>query len=179
MRALNYPALVLNADFSPVSLHPVSIWGVARTLNNVMKGSVIVVEEYDAVLRSPNFHFRPPSVVALVKYVRRPETVPFTRLNIFLRDDFRCQYCGGKFEVSDLTFDHVIPRCHGGETNARNIVSACVDCNSRKGSRTDMAPLRPPRDLETRDLARANLARQTFHKSWLDYLYWSGALEKD
>lgn len=47
MRALSYPALVLNADFTPVSLHPIWTWGVARTMRHVMKGSVIVVDELD------------------------------------------------------------------------------------------------------------------------------------
>lgn len=165
MHAPNYPALVLNADFTPVTLHPISVWGTARTLRNVMKGTIVVLEEYDAELRSPSTTYRPPSVVALVRYVRRPEAVPFTRLNIFLRDDFRCQYCGEQFAPSELTFDHVVPRSRGGPTSATNIVSACVDCNSAKGSRTDMKPIRPPRELQMRDLAKANLRRQDLHRS--------------
>lgn len=179
MSALNYPTLVLNADFKPLSMHPISTWGMPRTMRNTMKGTVIVLAEHDAELRSQNFVYRPPSVVALVRYVKRPVRVPFTRINIFLRDDFRCQYCGEQFPTSELTFDHVIPRCLGGPTNALNIVSCCVNCNIMKGSRTDMKPIQLPRELELRDLYKANLQRQDLHKSWIDYLYWSGALEKD
>lgn len=179
MSALNYPTLVLNADFKPLSMHPISTWSMPRALRNTLRGTAIVVEEYDAELRSQRSVYLPPSVVALVRYQPRPERVPFTRFNIFLRDDFRCQYCGHRFPASELTFDHVIPRSRGGETNARNIVSACQTCNGRKGDRTEMKPIRPPRDLVPADLRKGAMEKLTLYKGWIDYLYWESVIDQD
>lgn len=175
-----YPALVLNADFSPVSIFPLSLWDFARTMRNTLKERVIVLETYDTVLRSPSITYEPPSVVALKDYVKKPDRVSFTRMNLFLRDDFTCQYCGTKFAPKDLTFDHVIPRSAGGGTNWENIVAACVGCNTRKGSRRDMNPMRTPGIPTGRSLIRKRPPCESgLHHTWLDYLYWSGVLESD
>lgn len=175
----DYPALVLNADFTPVRIHPLSTWGFERVMRNVLKNRVTVLEEHDAVLRSPTMEYRPPSVVALKRYVRMPKGAVFNRMNIFLRDDFQCQYCGGRFLARDLTFDHVIPWSKGGGTNYENIVSACAGCNSRKGDR-HMEPLRRPKSPTQRELAR-RIPRERLIRieTWLDYLYWSGVLKQD
>ena len=175
-----YPALVLNADFQPVSTFPLSVWDFARTMRNTLRERVIVLETYDAVLRSPSLEYRPPSVVALKRYVRQPDQVAFTRMNLFLRDNFTCQYCAEEFAPKDLTFDHVVPRSCGGGTNWENIVAACVPCNSAKGSRQDMRPRIQPRQPRASELRRRRPAgSDRFHRSWMDYLYWSGVLEAD
>lgn len=179
MTVPNYPALLLNADFQPVSVFPLSTWGFERTMRNHLKGRITVLETYDAELRSPSTTYRPPSVIMLKRYVKRPKIVAFSRLNIFLRDDFRCQYCGTRHDPKDLTFDHVVPRCKGGPTNFENIVACCVTCNSKKGSRTDMRPMRAPKAPDPRELIRARPPVSNLHHSWLDYLYWSGVLEQD
>lgn len=178
MSAPNYPALVLNADFTPISVFPLSTWGFERTLRNVMKGRITVLEEYDVTLRSPSFDYNPPSVIALKQYVNKPRRIVFSRMNIFLRDRFCCQYCGKQFSTNELTFDHVIPRAKGGKTDYSNIVSACVSCNTRKGSRQDMFPINAPREPRISELATAVSSKEKLHHSWLDYLYWSGALEE-
>jgi 5-methylcytosine-specific restriction endonuclease McrA len=178
MSVPNYPALVLNADYMPLSVFPLSTWSFERTLRNVMKDRVTVLEEYSATLRSPSFEYSPPSVIALKQYVNKPKRVIFSRQNIFLRDNFCCQYCGKQFTPSELTFDHVLPRARGGRTEYTNIVSACVPCNTRKGSRQDMVPLRTPREPKVSELTRSISSREKLHDSWLDYLYWSGALEQ-
>lgn len=176
----SYPALVLNADFSPVSIFPLSLWDFARTMRNTLKGSVIVLETYDAVLRSPSITYQPPSVVALKNYVRISRRVAFTRMNLFLRDNFKCQYCEVKLTPRDLTFDHIIPRSAGGGTNWENIVAACVKCNTLKGSRRDMTPIRKPAIPTGREMARKRPPKQSeLHHSWMDYLYWSGVLHSD
>lgn len=179
MTLSDYPALVLNADFTPVRIHPLSTWGFERVMRNVLKDRVTVLEEYDAVLRSPTTEYRPPSVIALKRYVKMPQRAVFNRMNIFLRDDFCCQYCGGRFATRDLTFDHVVPRAQGGGTNYENIVSACTACNSKKGNRY-IRPMRPPRVPTQRDLAR-NMPREKLilRETWIDYLYWSGVLDQD
>jgi 5-methylcytosine-specific restriction endonuclease McrA len=178
MSAPNYPALVLNADFTPISIFPLSTWGFERTLRNVMKDRITVLEEYPITLRSPSFEYNPPSVVALKQYVNKPRKVIFSRQNIFLRDKFCCQYCGKQFATHELTFDHVVPRAKGGRTEYNNIVSACVPCNTRKGSRQDMVPLKAPREPKISELAATLSSREKLHQSWYDYLYWAGALEQ-
>jgi len=180
MMSTAYPALVLNADFAPISTHPLSVWDFARTMRNVLKERVIVLETYDTVLRSPSLTYAPPSVVALKDYIRLPDKAPFTRLNIFLRDDFRYQYCGAPGVFEDLTFDHVVPRAKGGPTNWENIATACVPCNTKKGSRSDMRPRTMPRRPTGRELLRKRkIQPDNVHKSWVDYLYWSGILDSD
>jgi 5-methylcytosine-specific restriction endonuclease McrA len=67
--------------------------------------------------------------------VRRPRPrVRLTKREIFRRDNFTCQYCGR--QVSRLTIDHVLPRHRGGEHTWDNLVTACSECNLRKGGRT-------------------------------------------
>ena len=73
-----------------------------------------------------------PSVIALKDYIVPQSQPSFTRFNVFLRDKFSCQYCGSKQE---LTFDHLLPRSKGGETNWNNVVTACSSCNVRKGGK--------------------------------------------
>lgn len=181
MTGLNYPALVLNADYTPITVHPLSVWGFERTLRNYLKDRVTALEYYDATLRSPTTEYRPPSVVALKQYVKRPQKVVFNRLNIFLRDNFTCQYCGDKFSSCELTFDHVIPRSQGGRTSFDNIVSACVPCNTRKADKRFMEPLNKPVTPTPRQLVKAKAKRLdigSLHETWHDYLYWSGVLER-
>jgi 5-methylcytosine-specific restriction endonuclease McrA len=175
-----WTALVLNADHMPMTRFPLSVWTFERTMRNVLKDRVVVLAEHDVELHSQSLTYRPPSVVALRSYVKRPEKVAFTRMNVFLRDGFRCQYCAGEFESKDLTFDHVVPRRDGGRTGFGNIVAACVPCNTRKGSRRDMTPLRPPRTPTIHEMSRLRKLRtENFHESWIDYLYWSVELERD
>ena len=183
MNSPNYPALVLNADFQPVRIHPLSIWPFERAMRAVFRERVTVLEEHDVEFRSPNLTWKPPSVLALKKYVKVPEHVAFNRLNIFLRDDFRCQYCGDTFNTRELTFDHVIPRSKGGRNSMDNVVSACEPCNSKKGN-SIWKPRNPPKIPNVRDMARKAAKRKDFikqqlHADWLSYLYWSGVLEED
>jgi 5-methylcytosine-specific restriction endonuclease McrA len=102
--------------------------------------------------------------VVLKDYVKPQKRVAFTRFNLFLRDEFSCQYCGAK---GDLTFDHVVPRARGGVTSWENVVAACAKCNLRKGARSlrqtgNMGRKFPPNHL---------------HESWIDFLYWDAELE--
>ena len=107
------PALVLNADFRPLSYYPLSIWCWQDAIKAVFLDRVNIVSEYDTLVRSPSFEMRLPSVVSLKSYVKPSRFPAFTRFNVFLRDRFTCQYCG---EREDLTFDHVVPRSKGGVT---------------------------------------------------------------
>jgi 5-methylcytosine-specific restriction endonuclease McrA len=115
--------------------HKIIPWQTAVTMSFL--GKVDVLEEYEDLIRSPNMAIRAPAVVRL----RRPiggmkRGVKFSRINVFARDEFRCQYCGVKRPLDELNYDHVVPRVQGGRTVWENIVTSCYDCNSRKRGRT-------------------------------------------
>lgn len=125
------PALVLNADYRPLSYYPLSLWSWQDAIKAVFLDRVNIIAEYDHAVSSPSFSMRLPSVVSLKTYVQPTRNPAFTRFNVFLRDKFECQYCGTRDE---LTFDHVIPRAHGGETTWHNVVAACSPCNLKAAS---------------------------------------------
>ena len=130
-----FPALVLNADFRPLSYFPLSLWSWQDAVKAVFLDRVSVLSEYDVEVHSPSHAMRLPSVIALRDYIPAARRPAFTRFNVFLRDSFECQYCGDGFPAHDLTFDHVIPRSRGGLTSWINVVAACGPCNLRKGSK--------------------------------------------
>lgn len=174
----NSPALVLNADFQPLSQFPLSLMHWEDAVRAIVKNTHAVVAEYDQVVRSPSTTMRLPSVIALREYVKPPTRVAFTRFNVFLRDHFRCQYCGEKHRASDLTFDHVVPRAAGGTTCWQNIAAACSPCNTIKDKRI-VKPLRPPFEPTPHQLRAAQklFPPNYMHETWLDYLYWDSELE--
>lgn len=91
----------------------------------------------DDWIRSVNFEIQVPRVIRLLHYDRMPRrTARLSRQALFARDDHRCQYCGRRFPMSQLSIDHVIPRSHGGTSTWENMVCACLKCNVRKGGRT-------------------------------------------
>lgn len=174
------PCLVLNADFQPLSYFPLSLWSWQNAVKAVFMDRVNIVEQYDREIRSPSFAMPLPSVIALKDYIKPARYPAFTRFNLFLRDRFRCQYCGDKQE---LTFDHVVPRSQGGRTLWDNVTTACASCNLRKGGRTPaeshMFPMVPPHRPTVRQLQSHGRAfpPNYLHESWRDYLYWDSELE--
>ena len=181
----NLRTLVLNADMQPVSWAPLSIWSWQDALVALLKGRVYPVANYDDVrVHSANKSYEVPSVVALKSYHRR-KSIAFTRYHVFLRDEFTCQYCGGKGLAKDLTFDHVTPRSKGGQTTWKNIVTCCQHDNLLKadltprqaGLKLRRAPFEPtPFQLDT--IARRQpQANSELHKTWNDFLYWDAELE--
>ncbi len=145
---LHYPALVLNADFRPLSYFPLSVWSWQDAVKAVFLDRVSVLSEYDGEVHSPSMSMRLPSVIALKDYIPAARRPAFTRFNVFLRDAFSCQYCGDRFPTPDLTFDHVIPR---------------------------QEPVQPSTwDLQENGRA---FPPNYLHESWRDYLYWDSELE--
>ncbi|MBD2480424.1 HNH endonuclease [Planktothrix sp. FACHB-1365] len=119
--------LVLNASYEPLNI---TTWRRAVILLLKKKAEQV---EHNGKFIFPDFPF--PTVIRLRHYVRAPyKDIPLTRRNILHRDSHSCQYCG--YTGDDLTLDHVIPRSRGGGDSWENLVSACVQCNVRKGSRT-------------------------------------------
>lgn len=175
------PALVLNADYRPLSYYPLSLWCWQDAVKAAFLDRVDVVAEYEDYVHSPSTRIRLPSVIVLRDYVRPQKRVAFTRFNLFLRDGFRCQYCGA---AGDLTFDHVVPRASGGLTTWENVVAACSCCNLKKGSKNlrgvGMKLKRSPRRPSSEDLRNSGrkFPPNYLHKSWLDFLYWDSVLEE-
>lgn len=178
-----YPALVLNADFRPLSYFPLSLWSWQDSVKAVFLDRVNVVTEYDLTIHSPTTAFQLPSVISLKEYVNLDRWPAFTRFNVFLRDSFYCQYCSTKSPAEDLTFDHVVPRSRGGRTKWDNVVTACQSCNLKKGNRLPrecgMALQRYPERPSTYELQRNGRAfpPNYLHESWRDFLYWDSELE--
>ena len=112
-----------------------------------------VVVEYDDEISSPSITWKVPAVMRLRRMPKaKTRGIKFSRLNVFQRDGYRCQYCGNQFPMAMLTYDHVVPRSAGGPTNWTNIVTACggpKGCNSRKANKScddaGMWPLTSPR----------------------------------
>lgn len=175
-----FPALVLNADYRPLSYFPLSVWPWQNALKSVFLNRVEIVSEYDRVVHSPSFEMRLPSVICLKRYIKQNKQPAFTRFNLFLRDGFQCQYCGSG---DDLTFDHVLPRRLGGQTTWKNITTACAYCNMKKGGRlarnARMFPQVAPYIPSTQVLNEKgrSFPPNYLHESWRDFLYWDTELE--
>lgn len=176
------PALVLNADFRPLSYFPLSVWSWQDAVKAIFRESVTVVSEYNRTVKSPSLEMRLPSVLVLRDYVPEKRTPAFTRFNVFLRDGWSCQYCGDRFRTHELTFDHVIPRSRGGRTSWSNIVTACHSCNVRKGDALpEEAGMFPQTDPSAPSIFALQSKGRKFppnflHESWRDFLYWDTEL---
>ena len=173
------PALILNADYRPLSYFPLSLWPWQEAIKAVYLKRVNVAAEYEEVVRSEKLTLPLPSVIVLKNYVVPTKAVPFTRATLFLRDEFTCQYCG--YKGKDLTFDHVVPKSRGGKTRWDNVVAACQSCNLRKAAKTTSQAGFKLKKVPTKPSPEILLNKgkkfppSDMHKSWNDFLYF----EKD
>ncbi len=163
--------LLLNSTFEPLM---VVSWKKAITM--LMLGKVEVVEEYDRLIRGVSLALTLPAVIRLHRYVKRKTPiVKFSRQNLYFRDRGKCQYCGSAFEHKQLTYDHVIPRSRGGQTEWTNVVSCCTACNLKKGGRTPeeagMSLIRKPKAPIWIPLLTMSLGLEEPPAPWKDYLY--------
>src|SRR5262245_2455602 len=169
-----HPALVLDADFRPMSYFPLALLRWEDAVHAVFNDRVSIVAEYDTWVRSPSTKIRLPSVVVLRKYrpaARRVQRVPARPVHVpILRRDV----C-----VLALTFEHAIPRSRGGQTSWSSIVTACMPCNTGKGNSMRIKPRRPPREPTPSEFlaAKRTFPPDHLHESWMDYLYWDVELE--
>lgn len=194
VRRRPYTTLVLNADYQPLSTWPPSVISARDAVHAACRDRVSVVETWEgAFFRSPSTRVPVPRVVALRQYAPVHGAPKFCRRSILLRDRYRCQYCGDRFEAAELTYDHLVPRSKGGKTVWENILTACVDCNAKKKNQDAnfsgrrgvipadgrLRPLKTPRQPTGAELLRAGLeflpdeVREDFG-SWL---YWHVELQ--
>jgi 5-methylcytosine-specific restriction endonuclease McrA len=180
--ALNGRVLLLNQSYEP--LGTVSI---ARAIIMTFKNSVFVEEwDGDRVLRSAQKEFPVPSVIRRRTYInirRRQAQSGTKRLRIYMRDKFRCQYCGEKKGATELTLDHIMPRSRGGDNSPVNVVAACIKCNNRKSNRTP-AEARMPL-LTSQSALRVKLERVVLchyaesRAEWRKYLFMDAHDDRD
>ncbi len=122
--------LVLNANFQPIH-----VCSTRRAITLIFAEKASLIKNGRGYICTVSQSFPRPSIIRLERMISRPRLkVHFSRHEIFRRDYYSCQYCGRK-NVS-LTIDHVIPKKDGGEYIWTNVVTACIACNHRKGSRT-------------------------------------------
>jgi len=193
---LDNPTLVLNRNWQPVNVATVS-----RALVLLWNDSARVVDPADyrlytwadwsgfrprddeQFIQAVRLRLRVPEVIVLSAYDRLPSAaVSFSRRNVFKRDHWACQYCGGQPGGEELTIDHVLPRSQGGTSTWENCVLACIGCDKRKADRTPQqagmqlrkAPVRPAwKPIYARDSVRI--------ESWSKFVsetYWNVPLEK-
>jgi 5-methylcytosine-specific restriction endonuclease McrA len=173
----NEQTLMLDQGYAPVGIIP---W--QRAMQMLFLNKCEVVEEYDHEIKTTYLVIKVPAVVRLLGKVRRKKKlVKFSRVNIYGRDGYQCQFCGIRLPIGELTYDHVIPRSQGGKTEWTNIVSCCSDCNQQKANRTPeqakMKLLKVP--IQPVDLPAIviPLSRTNVPDAWREYLYWTGSLD--
>lgn len=201
------PVLLLNRDYTPLG---VVSW--RKAVEKILSGKFELVEAYvDRFLRSPSTTFPFPAVVRLVTAYAKPK-IKLSRRNVLARDGYTCKFCGvrprrsdGRPRLADLTIDHVVPRSRAVDgwvvtpwnkrrvrvTSWDNLLTACADCNGRKGARTPseagMHMRSRPRVPTTFDIARMAIVRVEVPDEWKAWLpddspwrdYWSGELDDD
>ena len=170
--------LLLAASYEPID---VISWQDAVRLMTL--GKVEVIEEYDKDLHSTYLIIKMPAVVRLLSmFKKRKKKVKFSRVNIYARDKYRCQYCGISGKMKDFTFDHVTPKAQGGKTTWINIVTCCSACNGKKDNRTPkeagMRLRKKPVQPSWLPAITIRVSQKSMPDAWRDYLYWNVTLEE-
>ncbi len=166
--------LLLNADARPLSYLPLSTISWQNAVKYMFADKIHVVENYeDRVLRSANLTIPMPSVVMLHTYQKQPNLARYSRRNVYIRDDYQCQYCGNDFHYDELTLDHVIPKSKGGKLGWTNTVAACGPCNVKKGSNI-IQPINKPYRPTWHQInnSRKHYPYTIPDAKWQDYINW-------
>lgn len=175
--------LILNADMQPLSMHPLSVISWQEALKLLYTGKASVVLNYeDKFVHSPSVTMNVPSIIMLNIYAKTKNDVKYNRDTIYLRDEYKCQYCGiDTFEnncKNILTLDHYIPKSKGGKSSFDNMTTACISCNLEKSDDSKMKPKVIPYKptyyqlVKKRKKFPINLA----DIRWNDYLMWDDDL---
>jgi len=204
-RGLDSHVLVLNRAFQPITItgarraFRLLINGAAHALDENLRAfdfdswASLSIEYHQEFVRTPRILIRVPKIVLLQFYDRIPTRhVRFSRQNIYMRDNFTCQYCEKHFTREKLNLDHVVPHSQGGHSTWENVVCCCVQCNLKKGARTPkqagMTLLKKPRKPPWWSTVSGDLIvflkHGAHHKEWAPFLdpisasYWNAELEK-
>lgn len=177
--------LVLDMSYMPVAkVH----WQRALTL--FFQNKVEIIEEYeDREIRSISFSIKMPSIIRFLRAMKgKKRAIKFSRGNIYMRDNGKCQYCGDKVPMATFTYDHIVPRAQGGKTEWTNVAVACSKCNQKKGNRTPeqagmklltkaTRPKKLPDHLHI--TLRWRVGEPLTWRDWLaSHHYWNGTLDE-
>lgn len=181
--------LLLNVDFTPlkiVSWRKSIVWSL-RSYDDSY--SIEIIEYYkDKYIQGISTRYPVPLIARRTSHLNLyNKPISFSRKNVYIRDNYTCQYCGQKFITSELTYDHVIPKSkfkgkRHSCTNWHNVVTACVKCNFKKANRTPQeanmelikAPIQPKYSADylpwTRDTTIIDSTNQDFFEACSIYI---------
>ena len=163
--------LLLNADGNPLSVAPLSTLTWQESVKLVWLDRINVLEWHeDWQVHSPTLTMTVPSVIMTRDFVRQRTNTSLSRSNVYLRDNYICQYCKQMFSYKELTLDHVLPKSLGGKLTWTNTVTACKKCNNQKGSHTHIKPYREPKQPDFYELVSGVSLKQVDYEIWLKYL---------
>lgn len=143
------PVLVLNKNWLPIRVTN-ALDALAKMFEGRAKAvsedyavydfeswSELSLKKDDPFVITVRWNLKVPNVILLSKYDEVPcKKLTFSRANIYRRDKYMCQYCGGKPGTEELTIDHVTAKSSGGKTSWENCVVACISCNRKKANRS-------------------------------------------
>jgi len=169
-KIMSTKVLLLTSWYFP---HKIITWEAA--INLIFNDKVDIIASYDEDLRSPSMVMKMPAVLRLRKQFKPSKKgAKFSRINVFTRDDWTCQYCGKRFTMRELTYDHVIPRKHGGRTEWDNIVTACKNCNAKKASllpdEAGMWPVHQPIRPKSMPFIQPRIHAEDIPPEWEGYI---------
>ena len=164
--------LVLNADFIPLNLVPMSTIHWHKAFKLIFEELAVPIKFYEnEFVHTTKETFPVPSVILLKEMKHVKKYAKWSKYNIKLRDEFRCQYCGKRFSNRALTIDHVNPKSLGHGHSWTNSVAACKPCNQEKKNDTHIRPRRKPYRPDYLELATKLLKeKEVKHPHWKDYV---------
>jgi 5-methylcytosine-specific restriction endonuclease McrA len=166
--------LVLSSAYQP--MHHVR-WQDAISM--WFAGRVEIVSVYeDRFIKTVDDILNVPSIVRFIGNVLKRfqfnRVVKFSRDNVFLRDEGKCQYCSKQLTKQNFTLDHIVPVSQGGKKVWQNIVTCCIACNQRKGNKSvkqaGMKLQKNPIIPKELIIGRENIFSTNTPEEWKDYL---------
>lgn len=152
---------------------PLSVITWQEAIRYMVLEKAIVLEWHDDwVVRSARWSTPVPAVIMVKEYMKPKTGVRYSKQNVFLRDGFKCQYCGTEVNKKTATLDHVVPTSHGGKSTFENATTACSPCNANKGNNKKIVPKKKPYKPTYWELIeqRKKLPFHMAHPSWATYL---------
>jgi len=165
--------LVLNADALPTNYLPLSVVDWQEAIRYMVSDRAKVLTFYDDwVVSSPSWETHVPAVIMLSEYQKPKKTVRLNKRNVYLRDNFHCQYCSKAVDSKTASIDHVLPLSKGGKNRWNNLTTACKNCNSYKSSKL-IKPKNQPYKPEYYELVSKRKQRgyTILHPSWREFLF--------
>jgi len=165
--------LLLNADASPATFIPLSTVDWQEAIRYMVLDKVTVVEWHeDWIIRSNHWETKVPAIIMLKEYHKKKNSIRYSKLNVFLRDEYECQYCGIEVSKRTATLDHVLPVSHGGKSTWENSTTSCGRCNSTKGNNKKIKPHNVPYKPSYWELLdkRKKMPFEVRHSSWIQFL---------